>query len=169
MGTWGNELDDATFRQRARTRNEAESGAWARLWIAIGAALLLAVAFPFYAYEVQSRLLERDAKRLLLQAEAELRAVGEQFARDAASQQSQARQATFQQRLAAVRVVGISDAGGVPTVMAELQGLTARQAAGPLCAQAQRWLRRPVTGQALNIRAARGQRPAEEAGTLRCP
>jgi len=64
--------------------------------------------------------------------------------------------------------MGISDAGGVPTVMVELQGLTAAQAAARICLQARGWLRRPLDGEVLRIRAARGERPAAEAGSIRC-
>ena len=46
--------------------------------------------------------------------------------------------------------------------------LTAAQAAMPICAQAAGWLKRSVGGEVLRVQAARGQRPAQDAGTIRC-
>jgi len=168
MTTWGNDEGELVFRRRMKAAGESDAGAWPRLWIALGGLLLLALAYPVYEYEVQASLAKRDLLQATRQLQAEVQRSEATMANEINRRQTQARQLTYEQRLAAVRVMGISDAGGVPTVMVELQGLTAAQAAARICLQARGWLRRPLDGEVLRIRAARGERPAAEAGSIRC-
>ncbi len=163
MTTWGNDAGELGARRR-QASEDTDRGAWSRLWIGLGAALVMLLAYPFYEYTVHAKLAERDLREATRQMQAQIQAAGDAMARDTAERQ----QLTIEQRLAAVRVKGVSDAAGGPVVMVELQGLTAAQAAVPICAQAAGWLKRSVGGEVLRVQAARGQRPAQDAGTIRC-
>lgn len=163
MTTWGNEAGEFGARRR-QASEDTDRGAWSRLWVGLGAGLLMLAIYPFYEYTVHAKLAERDLRAATRQIQAQIQAGGDAMVREAAERQ----QLTFEQRLAVVRVKGVSDGAGGPVVMVELQGLTAAQAAGPICAQASGWLKRSVGGDALRVQAARGQRPAQDAGTIRC-
>ena len=169
MTTWDNDAVDLQFRRRAQMqRDAADSGAWARLWVGLGAFALIALAYPLYEYRVQAALLERDLQQATAQIQGQAQAAGDALNRELLRQRAATERMTRDQRMAAVRVMGVSDSGGVPNVMVVLQGLSATEAAGPICTQAQRWLQRRVSGQTLRVQAARGDRPAQDAGTIRC-
>ena len=163
MTTWGNDAGEFGARRR-QASEDTDRGAWSRLWVGLGAGLVMLAIYPFYEYTVHAKLAERDLREATRQMQAQIQAAGDAMARETAERQ----QLTFEQRLAAVRVKGVSDAAGGPVVMVELQGLTAAQAAGPICDQAAGWLKRSVRGEVLRVQSARGQRPAQDAGTIRC-
>lgn len=157
MTTWENTPSEKPHRMAAARGESSKDGAWARLWTAITAAVLLAMAYPVYEYKIHAALAERD-----------IRAATRELQTQVEHQQLQVRQRTLAERLAQVRVKGVSDSAGLPVVLVNLQGLRMEQAAAPICAQAEGWLKRSLGGTSLRIQSYRDDQPARDAGVIRC-
>ncbi len=168
MTTWGNDAEELQFRRRGAVARDAGGDAWARLWVGLGALLALALVYPVYEYNVHAALIERDLRVAAKQLDVETRAAVDAIEHESQRQLAETRRLSHAERLAAVRVMGVSDSGGAPVVMVELRGLTAAQAAVPICAQARQWLKRSLEGEPIRVQAARGDRPAQNAGRIRC-
>jgi hypothetical protein len=153
-------------RQNGRT---ADSAADRRFGTGVLVLVVLALAWPWYAWFVGDLL---DRRRLALDAaglEAELADVAERT-RQASEQARRSRLARERERrVAAVQVAGVSDAPGAPVVIARLGEASLGEARETLCRQAADWLRRPVSGSRLTIQRHNGDRPATDAGILDCP
>ncbi|MDZ3822322.1 MAG: hypothetical protein U0S76_01835 [Pseudoxanthomonas sp.] len=153
-------------RQRGKA---ADSAADRRFGAGVLVLVVLALAWPWYAWFVEDLL---DRRRLALEA-AQLDAA-------LAEQAEQARQATVQahrnrlarereRRVASVQVAGVSDAAEAPVVIARLGEASLEEARETLCRQAAEWLGRPISGSRLRVQRHNGDRPASDAGTLDCP
>lgn len=153
-------------RQNGRT---ADTAADRRFGTGVLVLVVLALAWPWYAWFVGDLL---DRRRLALEAaqlEAALAAQAEQ-ARQASELARQGRLARERERrMAAVRVAGVSDAAGAPVVIARLGEASLEEARETLCRQAGEWLRRPTAGIRLRIQRHNGSLPATDVGELSCP
>lgn len=153
-------------RQNGRT---ADTAADRRFGTGVLVLVVLALAWPWYAWFVGDLL---DRRRLALEAaqlEAALAAQAEQ-ARQASELARQGRLARERERrVAAVRVAGVSDAADSPVVIARLGEASLEEARETLCRQAGEWLRRSASGTRLRIQRHNGSRPATDGGELRCP
>ncbi|MBX3726253.1 MAG: hypothetical protein KF823_10070 [Xanthomonadales bacterium] len=131
--------------------------------------VVLALAWPWYAWFVEDLL---DRRRLALEAAQMEAALAEQAeqARQASQQARQGRLARERERrVAAVQLAGVSDAADAPVVIARLGEASLEEAGETLCRQAGEWLRRPTSGIRLRVQRHNGSRPATDVGELRCP
>lgn len=146
-----------------------------RFAIAIGIFLLVALVYPWYSnwvdYYLATRVLERVTEQLSAES-------GKQSARLSAQLQqsrqsalaSQARYAARSQsdRVAGVRVMGVSDGAGKPLVIVDLGQSNIYEGHAEICRQAAMWLHRDVSGLVLRIQRHRSARPALDGGELAC-
>lgn len=146
-----------------------EVGADRRFATGVLVLVVVALGWPWYAWFVEDLL---DRRRLAVEAarlEADLAEQAEQ-ARQASEQARRSRLARERERrVAAVRIAGVSDAADAPVVIARLGDASLEEARETLCIQAADWLRRPTSGIRLRIQRHNGNRPATDAGELRCP
>lgn len=156
---------DLSFRRRARVAGDSNDPRFA---IGIGVFVLVALLFPWYAYEVVSYSLERDTVKALNQIGVET----QQYINEAneVSQRQQAASAEHQmrQRIAGVRVMGVSTGGNKPTVLMALGNSNIYEAQNAICKQAVQWLGKNVTGTQLRIQRHQGRNPAVDAGEIAC-
>lgn len=156
---------DLSFRRRPRVSQQAGNHRFA---IGLGVFILVALLFPWYAYEVVSYSLERDTVKALNQFGIETQSQIDEADRE--SQRLRAASAEYQlrQRIAQVRVMGVSSGGNMPTVLVALGNSNIHEAQATICQQAGAWLRKIVAGSALRIQSHRGNRPAMDAGEIHC-
>ena len=156
---------DLSFRRRARVAGDSNDPRFA---IGIGAFVLVALLFPWYAYEVVSYSLERDAVKAMNQIGLET----QQYINEAnlISKQQLAASAEHQsrQRIAGVRVMGVSAGGNFPTVLVALGNSNIQEAQSTICQQAGAWLDRNISGATIRIQSHRGSRPTVDAGSISC-
>ncbi|MEO8001816.1 MAG: hypothetical protein ABI644_08070 [Arenimonas sp.] len=157
---------DLNFRRRSRISQTATDHRFA---IGLGVFILVALLFPWYAYEVVSYSLERDTTRALNQFGIETQKQIEEANKE--SQKVRAATADYQlrQRIAGVRVMGVSSGGDFPTVLVSLGNSNIYEADIAICKQAASWLGRNVAGATLRIQKHRGKQPAQDAGEITCP
>lgn len=135
--------------------------------ILLGGILAIALAFPFYDYYVQSRLLQLELEAALQEAEAELKAQLEELGNEGKAQAERAEREARLRRLRLVRVTGVID-GEEPVAIVVLGDAHADEARQTICAQAQRQLRRSLQGQLIKVQRAQANRPATDAGWISC-
>lgn len=156
---------DLNFRKRGRASGDSNDPRFA---IGIGVFVLVALLFPWYAYEVVSYSLERDAEKAMNQIGIET----QQYINEAnaTSQHQRAASAEHQlrQRVAGVRVMGVSSGGNVPTVLVALGNSNIYEAQNAICKQAAQWLDKNVVGTQLRVQSHRGNMPAVDAGEIGC-
>lgn len=161
---WGN--------VRFRSRNRLSSGAaedWASTRFVIGIVVFLAVAlaYPWYSYWVQSRLLvkelEQGIEEATHQADAEVRRVKSAMEGRTAARTRQA----AAQRIAAVRVAGVSHNRGMPVVVVKLGDASLAESKEVICLQAEEWLSEELSGKNIRVQKHRGN-VAVDVGTVRC-
>lgn len=164
---------DLSFRRRLRVSEG--SGNDRRFAIGLGVFILVALLFPWYAYEVVVYSMERDATKELNELGAEINEANKQSQRQrAASDEYQQRQrkATaelqLRQRIADVRVMGVSTGGNLPTVLVALGNSNIVEAHSTICQQAGKWLRKNVSGTSIRIQSHRGNKPAVDVGEIGC-
>jgi hypothetical protein len=168
---------DLSFRRRARS---SESSSDRRFAISLGVFVLVALIFPWYAYEVVSYSIERDASKALnqfgVETQKQIDEINEESQRQhVASVEYQERQrnatAEFQlrQRVASVRVMGVSSGGDLPTILVSLGNSNTYEAESTICKQAGAWLNKNVSGTTLRLQRHRGNQPAADAGEITCP
>jgi hypothetical protein len=146
-----------------------EAGAERRLGTALLVFVVVALAWPWYAWFVQDYLDRRMMAAAAAQIDAELAGQARQLQR-AQSQAQRARAAQSRaQRIAAVQVAGVGDTGAEPVVVVRLGESNPEEARAVICRQAADWLRRPTAGTRLRIQRHNGDQPAIDAGTLQCP
>jgi hypothetical protein len=137
---------------------------------ALGAAifLLVALAYPWYSYWVQTHLLASDVEAGLEDfgkaMQQETAAASAQSASDAQG----ARERAEQQRVGAVRVIGISE-GSPPLVVVDLGQSNLLEADITVCRQAARWLHRSTSGQVIRVQRAHVYGNANAIQELACP
>ena len=157
---------DLSFRRRSRI---SESATDHRFTIGLVVFILVALLFPWYAYEVVSYSLERDATKALNQFGIETQSQIDKANKE--SQKLRAATAEYQlrQRIAGVRVMGVSTGGNLPAVLVSLGTSNTYEANIAICQQAAAWLGRNVAGSTLRIQKHRGNQPAQDAGEITCP
>lgn len=146
-----------------------DAGAERRMGTALLVFVVVALAWPWYAWFVQDYLDRRVMAAASSQFAAELGEQTRQMQRAQAharrSRQAEARA----RRLGAVQVAGVSDDGAEPVVIVRLGESNPDEARAAICRQTADWLRRPTAGTRLRIQRHNGDQPAIDAGTLRCP
>lgn len=157
------------YRPPRQRGTAADAAADRRFGTGVLVLVVLALAWPWYAWFVEDLL---DRRRLALDA-AQLDAALAEQAEQARQASEQARRSRLarerERRVAAVRIAGVSDAADAPVVIARLGDASLEEARETLCIQAADWLRRPTSGIRLRIQRHNGNRPATDAGELRCP
>lgn len=144
---------DLSFRRRSGI--SGSSGNDHRFAIGLGVFVLVALLFPWYAYEVVSYSIERDATKALnqfgVETQKQIDEMTEESQRQhAASVEYQERQrnatAEFQltQRVAGVRVMGVSSGGDLPTILVSFGYSNAYEAEKTICKQAGAWLNKSI-------------------------
>jgi len=163
---------DLSFRRRSRI---SESASDHRFAIGLGVFIFVALLFPWYAYEVVSYSLERDATKALnqlgIEAQKQTDIMNEQIYqmdKQAKAQRVANAEQLKRQRIADVRVVGVSTGGNLPTVLVSLGTSNTFEANIAICQQAAAWLGRNVAGSTLRIQKHRGKQPAQDAGEITC-
>jgi hypothetical protein len=158
---------DLSFRRRSRITESSASDH--RFTIAIGTFILVALLFPWYAYEVVSYSIERDATKALNDFGIETHKQTDAAEKEAARQHSAALEFQQRQRVAGVRVMGVSTGGDLPTVLVSLGSSNVYEADKTICRQAASWLGKNVSGMTLRLQQHRGNRPATNTGEITCP
>jgi hypothetical protein len=159
------DLKELTFRRSPRWSAPAADSRFA---LGVGVFLLVALIYPWYSYKVQAYLLGRDARNGIQEfaeaMEQETQALAIQQAKDVRASSEQA----TERRIAAVRVMGISD-GNPPLVVVEFGQSNMMEADETICRQAARWLRRPVDGSVIRVQRARSSGTSAQIQELACP
>jgi hypothetical protein len=159
---WGN----VRFRpRRVGTLSSGDDAAQSRFVQGAVLFVVVTLAYPWYAYWVQSRLLAADANRALSAIEEEIRALP-----DAADIMigEPAPTLPIQVRSAAPRILGVSEGAALSVIVADLHGSSLDAATTQLCAEAVRWTRRPIAGRTFRVQAYHRSQPATTVGTIRC-
>ncbi len=157
---------DLSFRRRSRISQTATDH---RFSIGLGVFVLVALLFPWYAYEVVSYSLERDTTRALNEFGIETQKQTDELNKKAQRQSDAYAEQLKRQRIAGVRVMGVSAGGDLPTVLVSLGTSNTSEADIAICQQAAAWLGRNVAGSTLRIQKHRGNQPAQDAGEITCP
>ncbi len=157
---------DLSFRRRTSISQSATEHRFA---IGLGVFILVALLFPWYAYEVVSYSLERDATRALNQFGIETQKQVDEANKESEKVRAAAAEYQLRQRIAGVRVMGVSSGGDLPTVLVALGNSNMYEADVAICKQASSWLGRNVAGATLRIQKHRGKQPAQDAGEITCP
>lgn len=161
--------DTVEVRTPAPRRQRPDRDAQANRF-AVGLALFLLVAIlqPWYAYRVNSFLAERElaeASRQMAQVvDEELRAMQEAGKR--AEELSRRKQQL--ERIARVRVKGVSDGPAGPVAIVDLGSAGVAEAQATICAQAARMSRQAGSNGSLRLQRYRGSQPAVDAGMIDC-
>lgn len=170
QGNEGRDWGNVKFRARRERGVQAHSAddAQSRFVTGLVVFLAVAIAYPWYSYWVQSRLLGYELNLAVDGLKAEVAAQDEQM-RVARSQQEQARrETTTRDRIAAVRVMGASEGTAGPVVVVNLGQASVGESTAQICQQARRFLGRPLHGERLRLQRYRGSQPTTDAGTVYC-
>jgi len=157
---------DLSFRQRSRITERATDHRFA---IGLGVFILVALLFPWYAYEVVSYSLERDTIKALNQFGIETQRQIDEVNKENQKRRVATAEHLLRQRIARVRVMGVSSGGDIPTVLVSLGNSNIYEADIVICKQAALWLGRNIDGSTLRIQKHRGNQPAQDAGEITCP
>lgn len=170
QGNQGRDWGNVKFRARRGRGVQAHSAddAQSRFVTGLVVFLAVAIAYPWYSYWVQSRLLAYEVTTGLQQ-------VGDEFAAASARQQQESarveqarRETTARERVAAVRVMGASDGTAGPVVVVNLGQAGVGESTAQICQQARFFLGRPLHGERLRLQRYRGTQPTTDAGTVYC-
>lgn len=163
---WGN----LRFRPRRSRYAEgtADDNANSRFVIGLVVFVLVALAYPWYSYWVQTRLLARDldkaATELGTQLREETRAATDWMQRDQQRRQA----AVDRRRIDGVRVMGAMTTQGQPVVIVSMGGAGLAESRATICRQASSWLKRSTSGMTLQVQSHRGRSPAATIGSVDC-
>lgn len=130
--------------------------------------LLVALAYPWYSYWVQTRLAARDMAQVAEEMGRQLRAETERSQQQQQVAAQRRRVDSQRQRVNRVRVVGATAGGGSPLVIVDLGEAELAEAASTICQQAEGWLHRPLDGVTLRVQLGQAGKGAIRMGTLRC-
>ncbi|MDN5781878.1 MAG: hypothetical protein L0H23_07620 [Luteimonas sp.] len=163
---WGNLR--FTPRRGHYMEGSPEDNANSRFLIGLVVFVVVALLYPWYSYQVQTRLAARDLTRVVeavdFQVRSELKAVEGQ-----ARQAAQRSQATVdRRRVAAVRVVGAMATSGKPVVIVNMGEAGLSESRATICRQASRWLKRSTSGMTLQVQSHRERLPAVSIGSVDC-
>ena len=159
--------NDVRFRPRQAVISRLpHESAQTRFVIGVVVFLAVALAYPWYSYRVQSRLLAADVDRALAHA-------GQEAAQAAARagaefQHPQQADAPMGVPPPRPRILGISEGAMARVIVADLDGASLADAQARLCRDAARWTRAPTRGRTFRVQAYRRSRPAIPAGSIRC-
>jgi len=163
---WGN----VRFRGRRNgiAPGTAEDNADARFWIVLVVFLSVALAYPWYSYWVNARLLSRDLQSTGEEISRQIEAGNTEMREQSMAAAARRQESDRQRRLASVQVVGTipSRSGVIAIVRLEQVDLT--EASATICRQAEGMLGSDLTGQLLRIQRHLGNQPALDVGSIRC-
>lgn len=156
------------FADRARSRSKSRL-APGRFGIGVAIFLAVALAYPWYSYWVNVYLLSRELEA----AGREFEKAAEESLRDVQLQNARAadvfRRNQQRQRIAGVRVKGVSDGPAGQVVIVDLGGASMIESEQTICRQAEAWLRRDLSDTTITVQRYRANAPALDAGGLVCP
>lgn len=158
--------DALDFRPRGTA--PARAGRPSHFWTGVAIFIAVALVYPWYAYHVQSWLMEREAAVVLGEFARELTNETARLEGEMARAGRQASTAELQRRLATVRVLGTTTVQGQRVVIVNLGSARMHEAHSVICDQAARLYREPLAGQVLRVQSSQGQRPARDVGELAC-
>jgi hypothetical protein len=161
---WGN----MRFRPLSRRSPGQHEDSDSRFATAIVIFLLVALAYPWYAYWVQSRLMARDLEQAASELDRQVRATAGEVEHLPQVQTASSRADLQQQRVNRVRIVGATLGNGSPMVIAEMHGAGLAESSPTICRQAAEWLGRPLDGMALRVQRGQAGRGTIRMGTIRC-
>ena len=163
---WGNLR--FTPRRGRHAQGSPEDNASSRFVIGLVVFVLVALLYPWYSYEVQTRLAARDLARVVEQFDAELRSQTKAAAERAEQAEQRRLDAVDRRRVAGVRVVGAMATSGRPVVIVDMGNAQLWESQATICRQAARWLKRSTSGMTLQVQAHRGRVPAASIGSVDC-
>jgi hypothetical protein len=161
--------DTAEVRTPAPRRQRPERDGQAnRFAIGFTLFLLVAILYPWYAYRVDSFLAERElaeaSRQMARLVDEDLRAMHEAGKR---AEESTRRKQQLD-RIARVRVKGVSDGPMGPVAIVDLGTAGVAEAQATICAQAARMSRQAGSNGSLRLQRYRGSQPAVDAGMIDC-
>lgn len=162
------DLQGITFRQPPRWAAPASDG---RFGLGVAIFLVVALAYPWYAYWVQSHLLARDLQAGVEEFSASMDKVDGQLRAGLAESQQRSRetqQQTIDGRIAAVRVTGVSE-GDPPLVIVQVGGSNVWESRTRVCSQGEAWLERSLSRRRVRVQAVHPSGRAGEIQELACP
>lgn len=161
---WGN------FRLRPRSQppGQHEDDASRRFATAIVVFVLVALAYPWYGYWVQSRLAARDLARAADALGRQVQTAAVETQATAQARATSGRAEMQQQRVNRLRIVGATLGNGSPMVIVEMGGAGLAGSAPEICRQAAEWLGRPLDGVALRVQRGQAGRGTIRVGTIHC-
>lgn len=177
QGNEGRDWGNVKFRARRERGMQTHSAddAQSRFVTGLVVFLVVALAYPWYSYWVQSRLLVHEVEAGFRQAGAEVDALMRQAEAELAQQQQASaraeqarREITARERIAAVRVMGASDGTAGPVAVVNFGQAGVAESTAQVCQQAERFLGRALDGKRLRLQRYRGTRPATDAGAVNC-
>jgi predicted phosphoribosyltransferase len=160
---WGN----VRFGRRPRGGGSVDDPAASRFAIGLTVFLVVALAFPWYAYWVVSKLMVADANAAIEQMARETAAEAARFRAQVSAQSARQQEYVQRERLARVRVRGISVGSGSTIAIVDLGAASLAEATPAICEQVQR-LRGAGSYDVLRVQRFRGSAPALPLGAIRC-
>lgn len=164
---WGN----VRFRRR-RSRHDAGSpdeNADARFWIGVMLIFAVALAYPWYSYWVNARLLTRDLEMAGREVIRQIDIASEEQNRQSEAAATARREAARRARISTVRVVGTVPGNEGPIAIVRLEQSQLPEAASTICRQSEFMLGFPLAGQLLRVQLTRGgNQPAVDGGHISC-
>lgn len=170
---WGN----VRFRRHREPDEYAHnaSDAQSRFVTGLVVFLVVALAYPWYSYWVQSRLLTRELEAGLRQVNTEMKTAEKRVRTDVARHQRASAQAaqvrresSASERVAAVRVMGATDGRNGPVALVNFASAAITESTERICQQTGFFLGRPVSNEVVRVQRYRGTQPATDAGQIRC-
>lgn len=163
---WGN----VKFRAQRERGVQAHSAddAQSRFVTGLVVFLAVAIAYPWYSYWVQSRLLAYEVTTGLQQVSDEFAAASAKRQQESARVEQAHRETATRERIAAVRVMGASESTTGPVVVVNLGQAGVGESTTQICQQAHFFLGRALHGERLRLQRYRGSQPTTDAGTVYC-
>jgi hypothetical protein len=163
----GDDWSNVRFRpRRVGTDPSGDNPAQARFVQGALLFVVVALAYPWYSYWVQSHLLTEDSKRALARVDEEMRAIAAQA--EAPLIETSTVDASRLRRTSSPRIVGISEGAATSVIVADMDGAALIDSERRLCADATRWTGRSTAGRTFRVQGYRGSQPAVTIGSIRC-
>lgn len=139
-----------------------------RWWTAVAIFLAVALAYPWYSYQVNAFLFARDTEAAI----SEFARVSEESLKDMKKQLAQSADASRREqrrkRIESVRIKGVSDGPHGPVVIVEMGDASLNESQDSICRQASHWLKMKLTNTTLTIQRYRLNQPALDLGIVTC-
>jgi hypothetical protein len=163
---WG--VEGRTYANRHRAIGQASTSS-IRFGAKVVIFLSVALAYPWYAYKVDSYLLSRELEA----AAREMARIADENLKDAQREGAEAaerfKRDQQRRRIAKVRIRGVSDGPNGPVVIVDLGTASPVESDQAICRQATAWLKADLSGTTLNVQRYRINQPALDAGVVVCP